>query len=228
MIKRSLSAAIAVSFLALTFASAADGHYVRHNYVMTHDCTKYKDPVTIVFQGEGAHADRVLRDVRKHTGWRWSDPDEVFGQKFFQSFHSHGNCHRQTGERASRPAPGLDRYHVRLFALPDRAENRQLYTFLTPHKEDWVVGRGCGAVGSHAVEPGHADPDNRDNQYYGNGYYSGFDHGRDKLLNKLTTGRNPHHRINTALWRNTRSFKQCKSGWYAGASGRVFGVTMGR
>lgn len=212
--------------IAVFFASMpAQAHYVRHNYVMNHDCTRYKDPVTVVFQGRGAYAWRAEQTIRSHTGWRFNGPDSLFGIPFYQSVYSHGDCIKQHGEKASRPSPGLHRYHVRLFPLPHRADNGLLYVFATPHKENWVIGGGCG-VGSHSVIPGHWDDEHPNRPWYEAGL-SGFDQGRDKLINKLVSGRNPHHNIGFHQWRNTRSFKQCKGNHWAGSAGMVYSVSIG-
>jgi hypothetical protein len=171
-----------------------------------------------------------MADFQRHTGWTHDDRDSFAGKKFTHSYRMPGHgtgCRDQSGERANRSGPFHDRRHTRFFVLPDRAENGLLHVFLTPHSEDWIVGHGCSPIGSHAVEPGHDDPARKGNKYYAGSYYSGFDSGRDAVIHKMATGKSPHHKIRFLQWNNTRSFKQCRSGWYAGAGGSTYEVTIG-
>lgn len=234
MYRRQLVALLlATAALTIVVAVAAEAHYVRVNWSRKGDCDAIKDPVTVVVESTGVsvaqYIGRAIRDVESHTTWRNDDHDAVVGpfgeiKHFTHSFLNGHGCAPQSGERADASGAFHDRYHVRFLALPDLP-----YLFLTPHKEDWVADfPGC-PIGSHAVEPGHADPDNADDQYYMSGYYSGFDSARDRLVNRIVANTAGHrrHSVTVQQWRNTRSIKQC-NGWYSGSGGTVFQYRLRR
>jgi hypothetical protein len=193
------------------------------------------DPVTIVFYGS-ALSGRVWADLKYHSGWTHNDPDDFLGFQIAHMFRDgHGGCAEQHNELANKPGYGRSRFHTRLSNTQHRDTNGNYHVFLTPHHEVWrdisTGGSGCKS-GTHAVDPGHHDPDNKGNKYYeprNSQYYSGFDHGRDQVIHHMS--RNPaakrHHKIEYHQWRNTRSVKQC-NGWYSGSSGVTYGITIGR
>lgn len=211
-------------------AQPAPAHLVNVAWSQKEGCGHIKDPVTVYAKGSGASLGRTIADVVAHTRWRHDDPDAIttrFGAfiRFTHDYdNGHSGCPDQAGERANTSGPLHDRYHTRF--LP--AAHGLKHIFLTPHKEDWVVAPfGSCPRGSHAVEPGHTDPEHR-NRYYQNGYYSGFDHARDRLIGDLfqRPGGHRRHRVQAHQWRNTNAVKQC-NGWWAGSGGTTFSFTLG-
>lgn len=214
-------------------ASPGGAHYKRVNYSYknyTCEGDNVKDPVTVVYEGTGALAKRARADVQRHTGWDHDDPDTLAWASFFHSVrdkHTSG-CNKQDGERANHSAWSGGRYHVRFFHSYHQSPSNTRKVFMTPHKELLAAGGGCPGV-SHAVEPGHSDP-NRKDKYYRSDYYSGFDNGRDKLVHEISN--NPRsgsrHPVKFEQWQNTRSVKQCFRDWTSGSSGATFFIRIGR
>ena len=226
-----LGASLALVVL-LGAVSSADAHYVRINwtYASGKSCadSAKKDPVSFVYEGTGALIRNALRDVTHHTGWDHDDPDSFAGADFYHQYRDHGYCLRQDAERANRRGPLNDRYHARFVKVDHRAPNGNWYTFMTPHREDWVARSAtswlpaCG-VGSHAVEPGHADEDGPDEWRR---YYSGFDRAKDDLTHAVLQGGH-RHQFHQVQFRNTQSMRQC-NGWYSGSGGRAHVMSLGR
>jgi hypothetical protein len=216
---------LVLTFVAVVLVGTAGAHYQRLTYSHKAEtgCTRPTDPVTVVFEGTGASYGRTLKAVEHNAAWRSDDRDEVPGHPFYHQFNDHSGCFKMDGERADASGPFNDRYHTRLREQRHPTDG-QRFTFATPHHEQWI-GK-CSGVGSHAVDPGHQDDSQSGDNYYQGSYISGFDSGRDRLVNRFARNTR-RHRVAYRWWGNTRSFKQC-NGWRAGASGAVFAVSIGR
>lgn len=229
-----LCAAILVTLGLVVMLTAQSGaHYKRVNYSFkNHSCegNNVKDPITLAYHGTGATAKRAIRDVQAHARWKNDDPDSLGWLNFFHTVrdkHTSG-CDRQDGERSNNAAWAFGRFHTRFFKSYHQSPRSARKVFMAPHKELLTAAGKCKGF-SHAVEPGHFDP-NRKDKYYKSKYYSGFDNGRDTLLNRIVSHPRSHrrHRVEFRQWRNTRSAKQCYRDWTSGSSGAMFWIKLGR
>ena len=167
------------------------------------DCVSsaWVDPVTMVFEGDEAHAPNVARAFGRHLGW---GNQSGSAQRLYvkESAVPSYQCKGMDEQRANGCGT-CTRTHARLWRIPaSSGANKKVAA--TPHHEDWVWY--CG----HAVDANGS-----------NG--SGFDKGRHAVARGFEL--NGHSRQNHN-WGNTRNFKQCDGDW-AGSNGVGVSIGMG-
>jgi hypothetical protein len=192
--------ALAAVFVGLVFPATADAHFESGLYSHTGSgCNSRTDPITVVFYGY-ATAERSNNHIRFHSGWGG-------GTGGGQYFASHGICGATTHHAESGTG---SRYHIRMRKTYDNDASWGTTTAGTPHHEDLIWY--CG----HAVDKGGVN--------LGEGLWSGFDQGRDRIYGILY-GKSGHAFGGSTNWGNTQEFKQCDGDW-AGSHGSVFWFRM--
>src|SRR5919108_1900962 len=165
------------------------------------NCTSeyWVDPVTLLFEGDEAHAANVARAFEVHLGWYNQSGG---GQRLRVKYNSTQYTCKYMDEQRANGCGTCTRTHARLWHVPaSGGANHKVAA--TPHHEDWITLRFCHAVDENGP----------------NG--SGFDRGRQAVANGFEA--NGHSREHQ-YWGNTRNFRQCDGG-LAGSNGN--GVKIG-
>lgn len=167
--------------------------------------TVWKDPVTVVFNGDEARAPNTARAVEQHLGW--TNQDGGSQSLLVKDKLSSGSwvylCNALDEQRANGGSVST-RKHIRLWRIP-ASSGDSMKVAATPHNEGYNILKCL----SHFVF--RNDPTDG----------SGFDQGRRSIQNGFSS-----HSQSTTNWGNTRSFQQCDGGW-AGSNGTGVVISMG-
>jgi len=177
-------------------ATIADGDNVGHYTYPSSDCHEAdadaEDPINVVFY-DGAAKAWLNYYFGLYHGWGDNGGET-------QYFKTWGNCYEMEGQPSSNLGP-RDRYHARYHRGLNSSGGVDIdpiwgdYAIAAAHFEDWIVGDGCGVPGDHAVPGG--DP-------------SGFDLGRDNVVDNWCNEPNPSHSFAGLWdWGNTLERVQC-------------------
>lgn len=179
---------------------------------------RYADPITAVMVGTGANSHYNVQGIlNRKVGWE----DRAWENE--QWYWDHGDCKVNNVQGSDVPIFTAyhgpyknNRWHVRGRTQEGHPKG-QNWTVMTPHRDVWInrYQDASGTVRCKGVSIGPYDANGTHYVHKQNGNGSGFDRGREALVQRLR----PYF-VSRVNWGNTQTMKQCNM-QKAGANGYV-------